>query len=110
MSYASFTYLGLFLVTSLIVYYKLPLERRWYVLLAGSCIFSILGSGWLFSALLVTAAVTWYAGIRLNRVDDETAPLLESAEQEEKKALQAAAQKQKHRIMIIFLQKYHMYG
>ena len=103
MTYASFTYLGLFLVTSLIVYYKLPLERRWYVLLAGSCIFSILGSGWLFSALLVTAAVTWYAGIRLNRVDDETAPLLESAEQEEKKALQAAAQKQKHRIMALAL-------
>lgn len=103
MTYASFKYLGFFLVISLILYYKLPLKKRWLVLLVGSCVFSILGSGWLFTALLVTAAVTWYAGIRLNRIEDETAPLLEAAEGEEKTALRDAAQKRKHRVMALSL-------
>ena len=103
MSYASFTYLGLFLSVSLVLYYRLPLEQRWLVLLFGSCLFSILGSGWLFVALLVTAAVTWYAGKKLTRIDDETASACETAEAEEKAALRAAAQKRKHRVMALSL-------
>ena len=103
MSYASFQYLGLFLVCCVVFYNLLPLEKRWLVLLFGSCLFSILGSGWLFIALLVTAAATWYAGIRLTRIDDETAAACDGLQTEEKTALREAGQKRKHRVMALSL-------
>lgn len=99
MSYASVGYLAIFLTASAALYYAVPLGRRWLVLLAGSCIFSLLGSGWLFIALLVTAAVTWYAGIRLNRIEEETAAACENAEGAEKAALRASAQRRKRAVM-----------
>ena len=120
MSYASAGYFGIFLTISLAVYYAVPLNRRWLVLLAGSCIFSVLGSGWLFVALLVTAAVTWYAGILLNRIEDEAAAACENAGAGEKAALRASAQKKKRAVirwallvafgLLVFFKYYNFLG
>lgn len=103
MSYASFVYLGVFLTVSFTVYSLLPLRRRWLVLLVGSCLFSVLNSGWLFFSLLGTAAVTWYAGICLNRIEDKLTASSENAEPEEKARLHAAAQKKKRGVIRVAL-------
>ena len=103
MSHDSLGTFGVILLLSFALYNALPLKKRWLVLLAGSCLFSILGSGRLFVALLVTAFVTWYAGIRLNRIEDETAALCENAEAAEKTALRDTAQKRKHLVMTLSL-------
>lgn len=103
MSYASLGYLGVFLTLSFAVYYLVPLRRRWLVLLVGSCLFSVLNSGWLFCSLLATAAVSWRAGIRLNGIDDALTAACENAASEEKAALRETAQKKKHRVVALAL-------
>ncbi len=70
MNITSFYFLCFYAVV-LILYYAVPKQLQWLVLLAGSIAFYLLGgSGWLILYPLATSAVCFVSGYRLSKAED----------------------------------------
>lgn len=96
MTFVSFSFF-VFVAVSLLVYFQMPQRYRWIVLLAVSLLFYVLVSGVLLVYLLLTAATTYAVARRIDGINEDSAALLKTAEKDEKKAIRAAATKQKRR-------------
>ena len=91
-----------FMAVVLAVYFATPGKVRWFVLLVASYFFFWLNSEWLVVELLVQTLGTFLFGLWIQRIEDQTAPLI--AEQQDKKAmreLKLAAKKRKQRIAVL---------
>ena len=86
-----------FVAASLLVYFLMPQRYRWTVLLAVSLLFYVLVSGALILYLLFTAAATYAMGLKMAQINGKSAALLSQGSRDEKKAIRAAATKQKRR-------------
>lgn len=75
MSYHSYAFLLLFLPVVFLLYYLLPLRRRWYALLFSSLFYFCAASGWLVVYLLVSAVSIWLLGLALDRLNGRIAGL-----------------------------------
>ena len=76
-----------FLAVTVGAYYLLPKKYAWCALLAASCVFYLWGGGYKTVLYLVfTAALTFFAGILLERLNDKKSEIPKS-----EKALQAYA-------------------
>ena len=88
---------------SLLIYYLLPRNRQWWVLLAASYLFYAFAGLEYLSFILYTTAVTYLTGILMQkRADTETAyieALRETLSKEERKAYRAKAKKRRLHIL-----------
>jgi len=78
------------------VYYLIPRQRQWMLLLAVSCAFYLTGGLWAMACLAITTLTTWAAGLALGRLNARRRQLAP----EEKAAGQAAIKKQKKLVVL----------
>lgn len=69
MLFTSYGFIG-FLMVLFVLYYLIPRKYQWKLLLLASCLFYIISGPTGFIYLLLTAATTWYAGIRIGKNAD----------------------------------------
>lgn len=94
-----------FLVCLLLIYYAVPLKKRWVVLLAGSYLFYMANSVKLTVFLFLTSVTTFYAARRLGALNAETAEYLEKRKAElnhEAKRQYKAQQTKRKRRAVLF--------
>jgi len=100
MTYTKPAFLVIFLPLTIIMYNILPQKHRWKVLLISSYIFFWSISNKLIVYLLATTAVIYYAGLGLNKIQEERNTLLKTVEKEEKKKIKEKYLK-KQRIVVV---------
>lgn len=119
MRITSFAFLGFILIT-FIVFRVFPVKKRWWVLLAASVAFYLSFSiGGIF-VMIGTALLTWFAGLRVQKLKDAFSDWLtankETADKETKKEKKAYYQKKQKLLVagtvavslgILFLCKYY---
>ena len=119
MRITSFAFLGFVLVTC-IVFRLFPAKKRWWVLLAASAVFYLSHSVGGFFVLLGTALITYFAGIKIQKLKDGFADWLkankETADKATRKEKKEEYQKKQKLIVagavaittgILFLCKYY---
>lgn len=89
MQYNSWLYLLPFLGLTLLLYYVLPLRRRWIVLLAASAVFYLVSSRALLAAPVLTAVPVWLGARAIDRERQAFAAKKAGLEREERRALRA---------------------
>ena len=99
-SYFSMDYLIFFLPIVLLLYSIIGDKYKKYFLIVASYIFFWLISGKLVVYLATTTIFIHYFGIWLEKLSREEKDALSSVEKEEKKAIRAAYQKQKQRVVL----------
>ena len=67
MTFVSLSFLFFILICT-ILYFAVPKKIRWIILLAGSMVFYLISSGALLLFLILAAAVTFFAGIRIETI------------------------------------------
>ena len=86
-----------FLAVTVGAYYLLPKKYAWCALLAASCVFYLWGGGYKTVLYLVfTAALTFFAGILLERLNDKKSEIPKS-----EKALQDGITKRKKAVVAV---------
>ncbi len=86
------------------LYYLVPKKLQWYVLLAASLIFYLVGLRGFPLNLLLTGITTYGCGIYLERkLKQEKEGLGQCAGREQKKALKAEFQKKRKRVQILYI-------
>ncbi len=120
MSYTSWGYLLLFLGILVCLYYLVPLEKRWMVLLAGSYLFYLLASGRLPVFLIMTTLAVYFGALAMEREQKRFDAVRKSLEKEERRTRKALMVRRKRCILLvtilmnvgflIFLKYYHFFG
>ena len=106
MTFTSFPFL-VFVAVVVVAYYAFPKKARWVVLLVGSYAFYLISSADTLVFLLATTVVTFFAGLFLGKVNDETKLYIEEHKAEldrsAKKELKAKAKKRKRGVVAVAL-------
>lgn len=120
MSYTSYFYLVFFLGGLMVLYYLLPMTKRWIVLLGGSYVFYFLASGKLILFLLITTVSVYVGALALEREKDAFDAVRKSLDKEARKARKAEMVRRKKRIVLLmvlinvgllaFLKYYHFFS
>ncbi len=104
MNLISWQFLLLF-VGACIVYFLVPLKRRWIVLLAASYIFYLYSSVRMTALLFLTTLVTYYTGKALGKINQTTSDYLAEhkadMDREERKTYRDAQTGKKRRVLLI---------
>lgn len=102
MSLLSFKF-ALFFLCVFVLYFLMPLKRRWIVLLVASYVFFIVNSAQMTAFLLLTSVSTFYIGKRLGALNTETAEYLAEHKtdlgREEKKEYKTAQTRRKRKVL-----------
>lgn len=101
MNYFSYAYLPLFLGGTLVLYYLLPLKKRWAVLLAASCLFYLFSAGKLILFIAATAVSIYYAAIWLDKINESAAVSKRYLPKEEKSAFKKTLVWQKKAVVAV---------
>lgn len=99
MSYTSIGF-WIFIGIIFILYYLLPLGKRWYVLLAGSYVYYCLADVRFVVFLLFTTITTYYTGIYLSRKNSVYDSESKALGKEQKKEFKQLITKKKKRILL----------
>ena len=88
---------------SFALYYLVPKKLQWYVLLAASVFFYVIGLKGFPLNLLLTGLTTYGCGMYLRaNIGQEKAEVKQCADKESKKALKTAFQKKRKRVQIVY--------
>lgn len=86
------------------LYYLLPQKMQWYVLLAASVIFYVIGLRGFPAGLLLTSVTTYGCGLYLkDNLAREKDGLAQCADKEGKKALKAEYQRRRKRVQVLYI-------
>ena len=85
MSFVSFKFY-VFIAAFILLYYLIPKKYRWITILSASVFFYIFNAGSLFLMLLITAASTFFAALRIEKINGITSDTLTKKELKAKKA------------------------
>ena len=85
MSFVSFKFY-VFIAAFILLYYLIPKKYRWITVLSASVFFYIFNAGSLFLMLLITAASTFFAALRIEKINGITSDTLTKKELKAKKA------------------------
>lgn len=120
MSYTSYYYLAFYLGGLMLVYYLLPIQKRWMALLGGSYLFYYLSSGRLPVFLLITTLSVYAGALAMEKEQAVFDAVRKSLEKEERKARKALVMRRKKRIiwlmllinigLLAFLKYYHFFS
>ena len=106
MSFTSFAFL-IFVATTVIIYYSVPKDYRWIVLLAASYFYYLEASAKSFIFILATTVITFYAARFIEKAEHKHKDYLAANKGklslEEKKASKEAAGKTKKKWLVISL-------
>ncbi len=83
------------------VYFAVPKNNRWVVLLVASYVFFFINSEWLIAVLIVQTLGTFACGRWMSSVDQKGAAALEGLEKKELREAKAALRKRKKRGMVL---------
>lgn len=101
MTILSFSFL-IFCLILLVIYYVIPQQFRWTVLLAGSIIFYYLSSKWLIAFPLIETIIIFALGLLLDKKNVEIKDLKKSDfSDEEKKEIKKNCKRSKKRYVVI---------
>ena len=90
-------------VLAFALYYLFPKKRQWYVLLAVSLLFYVIGFKGIPYALLITAATTYGCGLYLKKsLESQKAELTQCSDKEQKKVVKLTFEKKRKRVQIIY--------
>ena len=90
-------------VLAFALYYLFPKKMQWYVLLAVSLLFYVIGFKGIPYALLITAATTYGCGLYLQKsLKTQKTEQAQCGDKEQKKAVKLAFEKKRKRIQIIY--------
>lgn len=103
MQLISYTFVALWML-SFALYYLAPKRMQWYLLLAASLLFYVIGLKGFPMGLLFTAVTTYGCGIYLKRsLAQEKTEVGQCADKESKKALKTAFQRKRKRVQILYI-------
>jgi alginate O-acetyltransferase complex protein AlgI len=103
MQYSSFGFFVLFLLPSAIVYFAVPKKYRWISLLGMSLIFYWLSSAYLIFVLLITAFLTYLAGIFIGKIDKADSLARPSLPKDIKKEYRSVVKWQKKAVVALII-------
>lgn len=90
-------------VLAFALYYLFPKKMQWYVLLAVSLLFYVIGFHGIPYALLITAVTTYACGLYLKKsLETQKAGEAQCSDKEQKKAVKSAFEKKRKRVQIIY--------
>ena len=90
-------------VLAFALYYLFPKKMQWYLLLAVSLLFYVIGSSGVPYALLITAATTYGCGLYLKKsLEAQKAEQAQFGDKEQKKAVKLSYEKKRKRVQIIY--------
>ena len=101
MQYNSWLYLIFFLAPCVGLYYLLPLQRRWIILLAASLVFYFVTCRQWIVIPLATTLVLYLAGLALEHAQTVYKSQKAGADRDRRRALKAVWNRQNHRIIAI---------
>lgn len=90
MSFVSFKFY-IFIAAFILLYYLIPKKYRWITVLSASVFFYILNSGSLFVMLFITAASTFFAALRIEKINGITSDELTKKELKQMKTAKKRA-------------------
>lgn len=103
MQFISYSFVILWAVT-FALYYLVPKRMQWYILLAASLIFYVVGLRGFPLNLLLTGVTTYGCGIYLKKaLEQEKAALGQCADREQKKTVKAAFGKKRKAVQILYM-------
>ena len=103
MQLISYSFVALWML-AFALYYLVPKKFQWYILLAASLVFYVIGLRGFPLGLLLTAVTTYGCGIYLkNSLGREETESAQCADKESKKACKAAFSKRRKRIQILYI-------
>ena len=90
-------------VLAFALYYLFPKKMQWYVLLAVSLLFYVIGSRGIPYALLITAVTTYGCGLYLKKsLETQKAKAAQCGDKEQKKTVKLAFEKKRKRVQILY--------
>lgn len=101
MQYNSWLYLVLFLGCTVLLYYALPLRRRWAVLLAASVVFYLISSRWLIFVLIASAVLIYWGALRIDAKKQEFQQQKGAMDKQQRKQYKARMNTQNKHIVIV---------
>lgn len=103
MQFTSYAFMILWMI-AFSLYYLVPNKVQWYVLLAASAVFYVIGLKGFPLGLLLTGVTTYGCGLYLKRnLTREKDGLSGCGDKESKKALKTAFQKKRKRVQILYI-------
>ena len=94
----------IFFLCLFLLYYILPLNKRWIVLLVGSYVYYLINSSALVVFLLATTLTTFFTARRLGALNEETSSYLaahkKELDREEKKTYKAGQTARKRKVLL----------
>lgn len=106
MAFTSFYFL-IFVAATVGIYYLMPKDYRWCVLLAAGYVFYLISSPNTFVFLLMTTCITFFGGRLLEKANAEHKAYLdehkETMSRDDKKLLKAQVKKKKRRVVLVIL-------
>lgn len=103
MQLISYSFVALWMLT-FALYYLVPKKFQWYILLAASLGFYVIGLRGFPLGLLLTAVTTYGCGLYLkNSLEREKTESAQCADKESRKACKAAFSKQRKRVQILYI-------
>lgn len=103
MQLISYTFVALWMLT-FALYYLVPKKYQWYILLAASLLFYVIGLKGFPLGLLLTGITTYGCGIYLKKsLEQEKAEVKQCADKESRKTLKAVFQRKRKRIQILYI-------
>lgn len=103
MQFISYSFVILWAVT-FALYYLVPKRMQWYILLAASLIFYVVGLRGVPLNLLLTGVTTYGCGIYLRKaLEQEKAALGRCADREQKKTVKAVLGKKRKAVQILYM-------
>ncbi|MDE7259386.1 MAG: hypothetical protein K2N77_09150, partial [Lachnospiraceae bacterium] len=103
MQLISYSFVALWMLT-FALYYLVPKKFQWYILLAASLVFYVIGLKGFPLGLLLTAITTYGCGLYLkNSLEREKTESSQCADKESRKACKAAFSKKRKRVQILYI-------
>ena len=103
MQLISYTFVALWMLI-FALYYLVPKKYQWYILLAASLLFYVIGLKGFPLGLLLTGITTYGCGIYLKKsLEQEKAEVKQCADKESRKTLKAVFPRKRKRIQILYI-------
>ena len=100
MAFVSAAFVAFMAIVGLL-YFAMPEERRWIVLLVASYVFFFINSHWLIVVLFIQTLVTFMCGRQMASIDEKMSSVLEGLEKKELREVKTSIRKRKSRWMLV---------
>ena len=100
MAFVSAAFVAYMAITGLL-YFAMPEQRRWIVLLVASYVFFFINSHWLILVLFAQTLVTFLCGRQMAKIDNAANAELESLDKKGQREAKALIRKRKSRWMLV---------